>query len=150
MVLLSDPPPAEHVHPRGRRVCGMILKPHWPFAGLLQVMYQVRCSAAKKKYLYGGGGSFGLITYFSFTDTDPRRPLGAHLYFHWKKKATQKQNQRVPPSEPVDGHRRLPLLQLFSVAVRAVVASLGVSVVGAAGRPTSARLQAAQATGASQ
>lgn len=54
------------------------------------------------------------------------------------------------PSEPVDDCVWLPLLQLLSVAVRAVVARFWVSVVGAAGRPAAAGLLAAQHAGALQ
>lgn len=53
-------------------------------------------------------------------------------------------------SEPVDGCFWLPLFQLFPVAVGAVVARFRVSVVGAAGCPTAAGLQAGQTTGAAQ
>jgi hypothetical protein len=45
-------------------------------------------------------------------------------------------------SEPVDGRLRFPPLQLLSVAARAVVARLRVSVVVAAGRPAAAGLEA--------
>lgn len=50
----------------------------------------------------------------------------------------------------MDGRLRLPLLQLFSVAVGAVVTRFGVSVVGAAGCSTAAGLQAGQTAGAAQ
>lgn len=53
-------------------------------------------------------------------------------------------------SEPVDGCFWLPLLQLFSVAVGAVVARFRVSIVGAVGCPTAARLQAGQTPGTAQ
>lgn len=55
-------------------------------------------------------------------------------------------NSKVP-SEPVDDCIWLPLLQLLSVAARAVVARFWVSIVGATGCPAATGLLFAQTTG---